>query len=414
LKVEIIAVGSELLLGQITNTNATFISSRLAEIGADVHYHTVVGDNPARLEEVIKIAEKRADVLVFSGGLGPTKDDMTKETIAKHIGLELLYNDDALEQIEQYFKRSGRKMTDNNKKQALVFKDATVLKNYTGMAPGMAVEKDNVYYILLPGPPHELKPMFENEVTPLLMGVNGKEEVIISRVLKFYGIGEAELEDRIQSILERQTNPTVAPLATADAVTLRITAKASSNVEANELINPIETEIRSIVGDFIYGIDDDTLATKAAELLSQNGWTLAAAESLTAGLFMAELANVPGISSALLGGVVVYNEEAKVEQLGVTKNTLDKFGVVSSECAEALAFQVREKFNSNVGVGITGAAGPTTHDGQPVGNVWIGIVAGNQLPQTYKLVLSGSRNTNRLRAARFALYYLIKYLTKAN
>ncbi len=412
MKVEIIAVGSELLLGQITNTNAQFMSARLAEIGADVYFHTVVGDNPKRLEEVIRHAEKRADVLIFSGGLGPTKDDMTKETIARHIGLSLVNDEEALRQITTYFERTGRIMTENNKKQALVLDGSQVLPNRNGMAPGMAVEKAGIHYLLLPGPPHEMKPMFADEAIPYLLGVNGKEEVIASRVLKFYGIGEAELEHRIQDILEKQTNPTVAPLATAEAVTLRITAKAISMGEANRLIDPVEAEIRSVVGEFIYGIDEDTLSSKVAELLKEKGWTLAAAESLTAGLFTAELANEPGISTSLAGGVVVYNEEAKKEQLHIEGQLLDTYGVVSAPCAAALATNVKRKFGTDVGVGITGAAGPTPHDGKPVGTVWIGIACADEQPATFKLVLSGTRNTNRTRAARFALYYLIKQLSK--
>ncbi len=412
MKVEIIAVGSELLLGQITNTNATFISSRLAEIGVDVHYHTVVGDNPMRLNEVIKIAESRADVLIFSGGLGPTKDDMTKETIANHIDSTLVSDDDALQYIEDYFARSKRKMTENNKKQALVLKGATVLANRTGMAPGMAVKNKEKHYILLPGPPHEMRPMLVDEAIPYLLGLIGKNEVITSRVLKFYGIGEAELEHLIQPILEKQSNPTVAPLATAEAVTLRITAKSKSINDANELINPVETEIRSIVGDYIYGVDDDTLSSKAVDLLKEKGFTLSAAESLTAGLFMAELANEPGVSSVLLGGVVVYNNDVKVEQLGIDKGLLDEYGVVSKECAALLATNVKRKFSSSVGIGITGAAGPTPHDGKPVGIVWIGLALPNEKTATYKLDLSGMRNANRERAGRFALYYLIKELSK--
>ncbi len=411
MKVEIIAVGSELLLGQITNTNASFISSRLAEIGADVHYHTVVGDNPARLKEVIEVAENRADILIFSGGLGPTKDDMTKETIAAHIGVELVSDNQALLFIENFFKRANRKMTDNNKKQALVFEGATVLENKTGMAPGMAVEKEGKHFILLPGPPHELHPMFTDEAIPYLLKLNGKQEVITSRVLKFYVIGEAELEHRIQPILDKQTNPTIAPLATEGAVTLRITAKAATVEEANALIDPVDEEIRSIVGEFIYGIDDDTLSSRVAELLGQQGFTLAAAESLTAGLFMAEFATQPGVSSALAGGVVVYDEKAKIEQLKIEKSLLDEYGVVSSECAASLALNVQRKFSANVGVGITGAAGPTPHDGVPVGTVWIGIALPGKKPKTYKLLLSGNRNSNRQRSARFALYYLIQELS---
>jgi nicotinamide-nucleotide amidase len=411
MKAEIIAIGSELLLGQITNTNAKFISLKLAEIGIDVHYQTVVGDNPDRLDEVIEIARKRADILIFTGGLGPTKDDMTKETIVKHIGTTLVSDDEALLYIQQYFERSGRVMTENNKKRALVFKGAKVLANRKGMAPGMAVEKDGVRYILLPGPPHEMEPMFTDEAIPYLLGVTGKQEVITSRILKFYGIGEAELEHRIQPVLERQTNPTVAPLATADAVTLRLTAKAQTTDAALKLIAPIEEEIRALVGDFIYGTDDDTLSSKAAELLIRNGWTIAAAESLTAGLFMAELAGEPGISSSLEGGVVVYNEKSKVEQLDIEQSLLTEYGVVSAECAAALAVNVKRMFNADIGIGITGAAGPDPHDGKPVGTVWIGIASTNAETETYKLMLSGSRNVNRLRAARFALYYLIKHLT---
>ncbi|CAM3072755.1 competence/damage-inducible protein A [Filibacter tadaridae] len=408
---EIIAVGSELLLGQITNTNAKFISSELAEIGIDVFYQTVVGDNKARLNEVIEIAKSRADILIFTGGLGPTKDDMTKETIAKHIGTTLVSNDEALIYIRDYFKRSGREMTANNKKQALVLKGAKVLPNRTGMAPGMAITNAGIHYILLPGPPHEMELMFTDEVVPYLLGLIGEHEVITSRVLKFYGIGEAELEHRVQSILEKQTNPTVAPLATADAVTLRLTAKALSIEEAQKRITVVEEEIRSIVGEFIYGIDEDTLSSKAAELLIQSGMTIAAAESLTAGLFMAELAGEPGISSSLEGGVVVYNGAAKVEQLGIDKTLLADYGAVSAECAAALALSVKRKFSSDIGVSLTGAAGPDSHDGQPAGTVWIGIAIKNNEPQTYKLLLSGSRDANRLKAARFALHYLINRLT---
>jgi nicotinamide-nucleotide amidase len=414
MKAEIIAVGSELLLGQITNTNAKFISSGLADIGIDVYYHTVVGDNHTRLADVIKIAEERADVLIFTGGLGPTKDDMTKETIARHLGTGLVSDEEALLYITQYFIRSGRQMTENNKKQALILEGSKVLPNRKGMAPGMAIRKAEKQFILLPGPPHEMEPMFADEVIPYLSGESGKQEVITSRVLRFFGIGEAELEHRIQDILDRQTNPTVAPLATADAVTLRITAKADTIQEAHKLISPVENEIRAIVGDFIYGLDDDTLSSKAAELLTKNGFTLAAAESLTAGLFMAELANEPGISSSLTGGVIVYNEATKIEQLGVEQELLSKYGVVSAECAATLAINVKKKFGTDIGISLTGAAGPDPHDNQPAGTVWIGIAVGDGQPDTHKLLLSGLRNTNRQRAARFALYYLIKRLSVIN
>ncbi|MCG3090034.1 competence/damage-inducible protein A [Sporosarcina cyprini] len=410
MKAEIIAVGSELLLGQITNTNGAFISQKLAEIGVDIHYHTVVGDNPKRLDEAIAIAQQRANTIIFTGGLGPTKDDLTKETIAARLGVSLVSNEEALTEIQAYFKRTGRHMTENNKKQALVLDGSHVLPNRHGMAPGMAMEKDGIRYILLPGPPHEMKPMFEKEAIPFLLGVLGTNDVIASRVLKFYGIGEAELEDRVQAILDKQTNPTVAPLASPDAVTLRLTAKAASRDAAEQLMDPVEEEIRAIVGDFIYGMNEDTLSSKAAELLLNKGLTISAAESLTAGLFLAELAGEAGISASLKGGVIVYNEQAKVEQLEISPSLFNEFGVVSKECAAALALHVKRKFNSDIGIGLTGVAGPDPHDNEPVGTVWIGIALQDGTVETYNLSLSGSRNANRKRAAHYALYYLIKHL----
>lgn len=413
MRVEIIAVGSEILLGQITNTNATFISQQLAQIGANVYYHTVVGDNPHRLQAAIHIAEKRADVVLLTGGLGPTKDDMTKETIAQHLGVDLTMNEAALASIEAYFKRAERTMTENNQKQALVFEGSTVLENRTGMAPGMAIAVRGVEYLLLPGPPHEMEPMLVDEAIPYLHAKSGTTEIITSKVLKFYGVGEAELEHLIQPILARQSNPTIAPLATAEGVTLRITAKAETIDDANELIAPVEAEVRAVVGEFIYGTDHDTLSSRALGLLKAQDATIAAAESLTAGMFMGELGREPGVSAALLGGMVVYNEQAKVAQLGVSKQLLDRYGIVSSECAASLAVKVREKFGATYGVGITGAAGPTPHDGEKAGTVWIGIAKEEAVPVTYQLRLSGARNANRERSVKFALYYLIQQLEQS-
>ncbi|PIC65570.1 competence/damage-inducible protein A [Sporosarcina sp. P13] len=408
MRAEVIAVGSELLLGQITNTNAKFISGRLADVGIDVYYHTVVGDNPERLVQTIQLAQQRADILIFSGGLGPTKDDLTKQTIAKELGRKLVSDPEAMETIQQYFNHVGKVMTENNKQQALVLEGATVLPNRHGMAPGMAIGKEDKQYILLPGPPNELEPMFENEAIPYLLSVYGKKDIIASKILKLQGIGESELEVRIQSILENQTNPTIAPLASPGMVKLRITAKAASEEEAEKLILPVEQQIRAIVGDFIYGVDDDTLASKATELLLQNDWSISAAESLTSGMFMAELGSEPGIGNALKGGVVVYNKEAKVEQLNISPSLLDFHGIVSAKCAEALAENVKQKFDTTFGVGLTGAAGPEPHDGQPPGTVWIGIAAEELETVSYKLQLSGTRNSNRKRSVQFALHYLIQ------
>lgn len=407
---EILAVGSELLLGQISNTNAKFISNQLSELGINVYYHTVVGDNSKRLEEAITIAESRADLIIFSGGLGPTKDDLTKETIARHLGLDLVIDQVALSYIEQFFAKRGIAMTENNRKQALVLAGSEVLANHHGMAPGMILTKDKRTYILLPGPPKELEPMFQFEAKPKLGTMLNDGGVIVSHVMRFYGIGEAELEVRVQDILDSQTNPTVAPLAADGEVTLRVTAKAQSEQEAQQLIAGKVAEIRAIVGDFQYGINDDSLASKTVEMLQDNNLTISAAESLTAGLFQSELAEIPGVGNSLIGGVVTYTEDAKVKQLGIDQQLLDTYGIVSSECAAAMASAVRERFGTNIGIGLTGAAGPTAHDHQPVGTVWIGIAIGDEEPITYLLHLSGMRNTNRLRAVKFTFHYLMQQL----
>lgn len=407
---EIIAVGSELLLGQITNTNARFLSNHLAELGINVYYHTVVGDNSERLEDAIKIAENRADLILFTGGLGPTKDDLTKEAIARHLGTTLEMNQEALDSIVAFFERAGRPMTENNKKQALVLKDSDVLVNHNGMAPGMMYKKDGRVYILLPGPPKEMEPMFQFEAKPKLARLLNKADVILSHVLRFYGIGEAELEDRLQHILDEQSNPTIAPLASDGEVTLRITAKTNTVEEAWQLINGAKDEILELVGDYLYGYDDDSLASKTVELLKGQEKTISAAESLTAGLFQSELASVTGASAALAGGVITYNEEMKIHQLGLSSELLSEHGVVSEQTALAMAEAVRSKFKTDISVSLTGAAGPDAHGDQPAGTVWIGI-ATKEGSQSYRLQLSGMRNTNRLRAVKLALHYVIRTLT---
>ncbi|WP_394120524.1 competence/damage-inducible protein A [Planococcus donghaensis] len=407
---EIIAVGSELLLGQITNTNARFLSNHLAELGINVYYHTVVGDNAGRLEDAIKIAESRADLILFTGGLGPTKDDLTKESIARHLDTTLESNQEALDSIVAFFERAGRPMTENNKKQALVLKNSDVLVNHNGMAPGMMYKKDERVYILLPGPPKEMEPMFQFEAKPKLAHLLNKADVILSHVLRFYGIGEAELEDRLHHILDKQTNPTIAPLAADGEVTLRITAKTNTTEEAWQLINGAKDEILDLVGDYLYGYDNDSLASKTIELLKEQSKTISAAESLTAGLFQSELASVPGASAVLAGGVITYNEEMKVHQLGLSSELLAEYGVVSEQTALAMAEAVKDKFKTDISVSLTGAAGPDAHGDQPAGTVWIGIAA-DEGSQSYRLQLSGMRNTNRLRAVKLALHYVIRTLT---
>ncbi|HAU33124.1 competence/damage-inducible protein A [Lysinibacillus sp. FSL M8-0216] len=407
---EILAVGSELLLGQITNTNARFISNQLSELGINVFYHTVVGDNAKRLEQAIEVAESRADLIIFSGGLGPTKDDLTKETIARHLGVSLEFDEVALTYIEQFFAKRGRPMTENNRKQALILAGSEILANYHGMAPGMIFKNNNRTYILLPGPPKELEPMFQFEAKPKLAAMLNDGGIIASHVMRFYGIGEAELEVQVQDILDAQTNPTVAPLASDGEVTLRVTAKAETEQQAQQLIAAKVAEIQALVGDYQYGVDDDSLVSKTVEMLVDNNLTISAAESLTAGLFQSELAEIPGVGNALIGGVVTYAAEAKVKHLGISQELIDTHGVVSGECAAAMASAIRKQFGTNIGIGLTGEAGPTAHDHQPVGTVWIGIAINDEEPLTYLLHLSGMRNTNRLRAVKFTCHYLMQRL----
>ena len=351
-------------------------------------------------------------MIIFSGGLGPTKDDLTKETISRHLDVELAMDEEALIMIEDFFAKRDRPMTENNRKQALVLVGSEVLANQNGMAPGMLFEKNKCIYMLLPGPPKELEPMFQYEAKPKLATRMHEGAMIVSHVLRFYGIGEAELEVRVQSILDEQTNPTVAPLASDGEVTLRITAKAASEKEAWRLINAKKAEIMAIVGDYYYGIDNDSLASKTVEMLLDNGLTICAAESLTAGLFQSELAEIAGVSGTLVGGVVTYTEQAKIDQLGISPGLLAEHGVVSGECAAAMARAVREKFGTNIGVGLTGAAGPSAHGEQPVGTVWVALSIGEEEPLIYRMQLSGSRNTNRLRAVKFTYSFLMKELEK--
>jgi nicotinamide-nucleotide amidase len=409
---EIIAVGSELLLGQITNTNAKFLSTQLSQVGINVYYHTVVGDNSERLKKAIEIAESRANLLIFTGGLGPTKDDLTKETVASHLQTALVTDVKAMHAIEKYFEKVNRPMTENNRKQALVLENCTVLNNDNGMAPGMHYENETHTYVLLPGPPKELHPMVETKLMPILAQKLSKHEKITSHVLKFYGIGEAELETNLEDLLEKQLNPTIAPLASDGEVSIRITAKADNDEQANALIIEAKEAILNRVGQFVYGENEDTLQSRLVALLKEQNYTIAAAESLTAGLFTAEIANVAGAGAVLLGGVVTYAVSAKVEQLKIDQSLIDQYGVISSECAAAMAKHVKDKFKSDIGVGLTGVAGPYDEGDIPAGTVWLGFALPNGEVKTHKLQLSSDRNMNRLRAVKFAYNYLIRNLKK--
>ncbi|MDP4171297.1 MAG: competence/damage-inducible protein A [Bacillota bacterium] len=409
---EIIAVGSELLLGQIVNTNARFLSVQLAEMGINVYYHTVVGDNPDRLRSAIQIAEGRADLIIFTGGLGPTKDDLTKETISTHLGKKLVTDENAMKSIELYFERTERIMTENNRKQALILEDSFVLPNEHGMAPGMCLTLNERTYMLLPGPPKEMEPMFLKFGHSALLGKMDRQDQIVSRVLRFFGIGEAMLETEIEDLIDKQSNPTIAPLASDGEVTLRLTAKHSIFETAIELINQTEAKILARAGQYFYGYDQTSLMLELTKAIIDKGWTIASAESLTGGMFQQEFTTIPGAGSLLKGGIVCYTNEVKQELLNVNKHTIEELGVVSAQCAAEMAENVAKLLNADIGVSFTGVAGPDELEGQPVGTVFIGISLKGQPTITEKLHLGGSREANRIRSVKYACHFLINALKK--
>ena len=407
---ELIAVGSELLLGQIANTNAQFISKSLAEVGVNVYYHTVVGDNPDRLKKAIETAESRADLIIYTGGLGPTKDDITKEVVASYIGKTLLTDQKAMAYIEDYFNKINRVMTENNRKQALVIEGSEVFHNHNGMAPGMAVSHGDIIHILLPGPPSEMKPMHQDYTIPFLIRLMDRVERIDSKVLRFFGIGESQLETEIEDLLEQQSNPTIAPLASDGEVTLRLTAKHESIEEADKLLKETEDKILSRVGEYFYGYDDTTIMNELINLLKENELTISAAESLTGGMFQEKMTDVQGAGLILKGGIVVYTNEAKKKLLNVNQSTIDRFGVVSEQCAIEMADNIKGMLQSDIGISFTGVAGPDELEGHPVGTVYIGIAIEGQKTYAKKLNLGGMRQANRVRSMKYGCHFLIRKL----
>ncbi len=404
---EIIAVGSELLLGQIANTNAQFLSKQLAELGVNVYFHTVVGDNPKRLQSAIEVAQKRANLLIFTGGLGPTKDDLTKETISSVLGKSLIMDQDALRSIEDYYRKVKRVMSENNRKQAIVLDGSLVLKNQNGMAPGMFLTLEDKYYMLLPGPPKEMQPMFLNFGRSAILKELKIQERIESRVLRFFGIGESQLETDIADLIDSQTNPTIAPLAAENEVTLRLTAKHGSIEGAKALLDQAELLIQERVGQYFYGYDDTSLAIEVMTMLQKHNLTISSAESVTGGLFTQNLTRLPGASAFVGGGVVCYTNEIKQNVLHVTVNTLQTAGAVSEACAKELAENIKTMMGTDIGISFTGVAGPDLLEGKPVGTIYIGIASQQSDTQVYSLTLAGGRDSIRERAVKYGLYYLL-------
>ena len=408
MKCEILSVGTEILLGDILNTNSRYLSNELANLGIDVYYHQVVGDNRERILSALNEAFSRSDIIITTGGLGPTKDDMTKELVAEFLGMDMYLQEESLKKIEDYFKKMGRIPVKSNEKQAYFPKEAIILENNNGTAPGAIFEKDGKAIIVLPGPPKEMEPMFNESVRKYLESLTGY--TIVSEVLRVFGIGESEAENKLQDLIDNGENPTIAPYAKEGEVTFRITAKGKNEDEARKLIKPLKEEVYNRLGNLIYNTGDVSIQETVGEMLVNKNMTIGVSESCTGGLVSAKLIEYPGISSVFLEGAVTYSNEAKMRTLNVKKDTLEKFGAVSEETAREMAEGIAKRCGSRIGVSTTGIAGPGGGtEEKPVGLVYIGVYIDGET-KVERHVFSGNRTAVRNKASMTALNMVRKSL----
>ena len=402
MNVELICVGTELLLGSIVNTNAAYLAEKCAALGLSCYFQTVVGDNEERLSQVLRTAMERADIVILSGGLGPTEDDLTKETVAKVCGRKMELHEPSKKAIEKFFADKQSQATDNNWKQAMLPEGSLVLENHNGTAPGIILETEDAKLILLPGPPGELQPMFEEGVVPYLAELTS--QAICSQTVKICGVGESRAETMVKDMIEKQTNPTIATYARPGEVHIRVTANAGDRKTAAKLIKPIVKELKNRFGNYIYTTDvNTTLEKSVADLAKANGLTITCAESCTGGLLSARLVNVPGISDIYKSGVVTYSNKAKRRFLGVKKSTLQKYGAVSEKTAEEMAKGASVMLKADVAAAVTGIAGPEGGTPEkPVGLVYIAChVKGKTTVREYRFF--GNRSQIRESAVSAAL-----------
>lgn len=406
---EIICIGTELLLGNIVNTDATDVAQTLSEMGISVYRYTAVGDNPERLAEVVQAAARRADLLITTGGLGPTLDDLSKQTVAAAFGKKLVHHPECEADIRAYFERLHRPMTPNNLLQAMLPEGCTVLKNDWGTAPGCVFDAEGVKVIMLPGPPRECRAMLRYRVAPYLKSLSG--QTIHSRYVHIFGMGESQVESLLHDLMEQSSNPTVAPYAKEGEVMLRITAAASSQAEAETMIEPVAAQIRTVLGPLIYTEEYDSLEQTCLNLLRQAGKTLATAESCTGGYIAKRMTDLPGSSAVFVGGVVAYTVPVKEQLLGVPAGLIERCGVVSVEVAAAMAEGVRARLGSSFGIGVTGLAGPDG-DGsnRPVGLVYVALSNGDNT-WVRAIQQTGERERVRYIAGHHAFDMLRRVLT---
>ncbi len=370
--VEILSVGTELLLGSIANTDAQMLSQGLSELGLNVYWHTVVGDNPNRAREAVALAKRRADIIITTGGLGPTCDDLTKNVLAEAFGKELVFHEPSAQRIRSYFERTKRPMPESNMQQAMLPEGCTVLDNDWGTAPGCAFEADGVHVIMLPGPPSECRPMFHYRAKPYLLSLS--EGVIASHTLKLFGIGESAMEEQLRAQMNEMTNPTLAPYAKEGECELRVTAKADTDEQAQELLRPTVEQIKALFGGKVYGVDVASLEQVVQSLLEEKGMTIGVAESITGGLLAKRLTDLPGVSRVFKGGIVSYTNEIKKSVLGVPREMLEEYGAVSAPVAQAMAEGARRVLGVDIALSATGVAGPDKDDrGNEVGTAFVAI-----------------------------------------
>lgn len=402
---ELISVGTEILLGDILNTDAQYLSIELAKLGISVIHQSTVGDNRERLLAQLDEAAKRSDIIILSGGLGPTPDDLTKEVCCEFFGKEMFLHEPTVEKIKEYFSSKGIEMAQNNLKQAMLPKDCVIFPNDNGTAPGMAIEKDGVHILVLPGPPRELKPMFQNCAVPYLMQFS--DRIIVSHNIRTFGIGESSMAERVNDLFDAQ-NPTVAPYAKDGEALLRVTAMAKTKEDAESLCEPIIEEIKKRLDSYVYGVDYNCIEEAVVGMLKEHHLKVATAESCTGGLIAKRITDVPGASEAFECGIISYANGIKHKVLGVSEDDLNKYGAVSEPVAKQMAQGALKVSGADIAVSVTGIAGPDSDStGKPVGlvyigladkeNVWVREIRTSRMDRSYNRYVSASNALDMIR-----------------
>jgi competence/damage-inducible protein CinA-like protein len=401
MRAEILSVGTELLLGHITDTNATYLAQQLAGLGIDLLYVSTIGDNLGRLTEAVRRGHERSDLVVMTGGLGPTEDDLTREAIAATLGETPTVDEEYVVKLRDFFASRGIEMPERNVKQAWTLPSVTILANPLGTAPGWWAERDGRVIVAMPGVPHEMTRMWEHEVAPKLRARS--DAALYTRILRVAGLGESTVEERLGALV-RETNPTVATYAKRDAVDVRVTAKAATEEDARALVDQMDARVRGELGESVFGIDSETLSSVALKLMTERKLFLGTMESCTGGLLASLLTDTPGVSTMFRGGLVSYATDLK-EEWGVPREVVERHGVISVETARAMAQAARERLHADIGVGVTGVAGPDKQEDKPVGTVHIAVASADWMRDTSQR-FNGGRAEIKWRAAQTALNLL--------